>query len=70
MPRSAAYDDEIGLDFDDSPSRFFSIQWPISEVLLSSALNSGRSLDYIADTYSVSVADVIDLCEVYGLDIG
>ncbi|UTW58758.1 hypothetical protein KFE96_00175 [Kordiimonas sp. SCSIO 12603] len=70
MPHSSDYDDEIGLDFDDSPSRFFEVRWPVSEVVLSTALNSGRSLETIADTYGVSVSEVIDLCEIYDLDIG
>ncbi len=70
MSRSDYYYDEIGLDFNDSPSRFFTLQWPMSEVVLSTAINSGRSLEDIADTYNVSISDVIDLCEMYDLDIG
>jgi len=68
--RPQSYDDQIGLDYDDGPSRYFITRWPISEVMLSAALYSQRSLEDIADEYEVSVSDVIELCEAYDLDIG
>jgi len=70
MAHAYLYDDEIGLDYDDSPSRYFAGKWPVSEVLLSAALYSQRSLEGIAEDYEVSVAEVIELCETYGLDLG
>lgn len=70
MARSDYFDDEVGFDADDSPSRFFAVQWPVNEFLLDTAIKSGRSLEDIADEFDVSVVDVIDLCEAYGLDIG
>jgi len=66
--RQESYDDQIGLDDDENPSSSFAACWPISEAVLSAALGGQQPLSYVADQYEVSVADVIELCELYDLD--
>ncbi|NVJ97959.1 MAG: hypothetical protein HWE25_07400 [Alphaproteobacteria bacterium] len=70
MAVSHFYDDGIGLDYDDFTSRSFELAWPVSEVVLASAIDSGKSLNSIARQYDVGLDEVIELCELYDLDIG
>lgn len=70
MAISDYYDDGLGLDYDDATSRGFELRWPVSEVVLASAIDRGKSLDSIARQYGVDVMDVVDLCELYDLDLG
>ncbi len=45
----------------------FTGKWPVSEVVLLNALNTGHSADDIANRFGVTVEDVVRLCDEYDL---
>ncbi|TNE62652.1 MAG: hypothetical protein EP335_11720 [Alphaproteobacteria bacterium] len=48
----------------------FQPRWPVNEVVLGAALNSGLSPEQIAREFGVSVADVLELCDEFDLELG
>lgn len=56
------FDEETEVNY------FSSIGWPISGTLLVKAIENGMTLGALANKYRVPFAEVIELCEEYGLE--
>jgi len=53
-------------DLNQSANHFAS-KWPVSEVVLLNALNTGLSAADLAERFGVTVEDVVRLCDEYDL---
>ncbi len=68
MSTPKKYNDNEWLEEIDETTNSIHSEWPISEGMLMKSLDSYMMVEDIAEEYSVSVSEVIDLCEKYDLD--